>query len=72
MTLEQQLDIFKDFWDVMQDIDEKTWVIDPEKPTRADRMRRCALGTRACTNSTLKGHCTIGHFDSPCPVVGLC
>ncbi|KAF9203380.1 hypothetical protein BGZ49_006500 [Haplosporangium sp. Z 27] len=41
---EKQLEVFKDFWDVMQDIDEKTWVIDPEKPTRADRMRRCALG----------------------------
>ncbi|KAG0357499.1 hypothetical protein BGZ54_000322 [Gamsiella multidivaricata] len=41
---ERWLELFRDFWDVMQDIDEKTWVIDPEKPTRADRMRRCALG----------------------------
>ncbi|KAG0301419.1 hypothetical protein BGZ98_008368 [Dissophora globulifera] len=41
---EKQLEFFKEFWDVMQDIDEHTWVIDPEKPTRADRMRRCALG----------------------------
>ncbi|KAF9180047.1 hypothetical protein BGZ50_006486 [Haplosporangium sp. Z 11] len=40
---EKLLDQFQEFWNVMEDIDEKTWVIDPEKPTRADRMRRCAL-----------------------------
>ncbi|KAF9435420.1 hypothetical protein BGZ76_006325 [Entomortierella beljakovae] len=37
---EKQLELLSDFWDVMQDIDEKSWVIDPEKPTRADRTRR--------------------------------
>ncbi|KAF9957306.1 hypothetical protein BGZ72_001944 [Mortierella alpina] len=41
---EKQLERYREFWDVMQDFDDKTWVIDPEKPTRADRMRRCALG----------------------------
>ncbi|KAG0374144.1 hypothetical protein BGX24_010793 [Mortierella sp. AD032] len=40
---EGQLALFREFWDVMQDFDERTWVIDPEKPTRADKMRRCAL-----------------------------
>ncbi|KAI8351053.1 E3 ubiquitin-protein ligase FANCL-like protein [Mortierella sp. GBAus27b] len=50
---EKQLDIFKDFWDVMQDLDEKTWVIDPEKPTRADRMRRCALGNHCSIQMTI-------------------
>ncbi|KAF9932100.1 hypothetical protein FBU30_008914 [Linnemannia zychae] len=42
---ELQLEVFQAFWDVMQDFDKNTWVIDPEKPTRADKMRRCALGT---------------------------
>ncbi|KAF9573063.1 hypothetical protein EC968_009023 [Mortierella alpina] len=37
---EKQLERYREFWDVMQDFDDKTWVIDPEKPTRADRMRR--------------------------------
>ncbi|KAF9913739.1 hypothetical protein BX616_009682 [Lobosporangium transversale] len=46
---EKQLRDFTDFWDVMQDIDDKTWVVDPEKPTKADCMRRCVLGN----------HCTI-------------
>ncbi|KAF9362995.1 hypothetical protein BGX34_005094 [Mortierella sp. NVP85] len=50
---QMQLDLFKDFWDVMQDIDERTWVIDPEKPTRADRMRRCALGNHCSLQITI-------------------
>ncbi|KAF9423182.1 hypothetical protein BGZ94_008363 [Podila epigama] len=41
---EKKLDLFQDFWNVMQDFDTNTWVIDPEKPTRTDRVRRCALG----------------------------
>ncbi|KAI1315760.1 hypothetical protein EDD11_000363 [Mortierella claussenii] len=50
---EKQLQDFKEFWDVMQDIDEKTWVIDPEQPTRADRMRRCVLGNHCSIQMTV-------------------
>ncbi|KAG0053592.1 hypothetical protein BGZ83_000802 [Gryganskiella cystojenkinii] len=50
---EKQLEIFRPFWDVMQDFDENTWVIDPEKPTRADCMRRCALGNHCSIQITI-------------------
>ncbi|KAF9939158.1 hypothetical protein BGZ65_011309 [Modicella reniformis] len=50
---EKQLEFFNEFWDVMQDIGENTWVIDPENPTRADRMRRCALGNHCSIQITI-------------------
>ncbi|KAG0292926.1 hypothetical protein BGZ96_003506 [Linnemannia gamsii] len=50
---EAQLALFQEFWDVMQDFDERTWVIDPEKPTRADKMRRCALGNHCSIQITV-------------------
>ncbi|XP_065785316.1 E3 ubiquitin-protein ligase FANCL isoform X2 [Muntiacus reevesi] len=33
----------KTFWDVMDEIDEKTWVLEPEKPTRSATARRIVL-----------------------------
>ncbi|KAA0717980.1 E3 ubiquitin-protein ligase FANCL [Triplophysa tibetana] len=33
-----------EFWSVMDEIDEQTWVLEPEKPTKADSMRRIAVG----------------------------
>ncbi|KFH72826.1 hypothetical protein MVEG_00051 [Podila verticillata NRRL 6337] len=50
---EKKLALFQDFWDVMQDFDDKTWVIDPEKPTRSDRVRRCALGKHCSIQITV-------------------
>lgn len=38
------LESLKAFWDVMDEIDEKTWVLDPEKPTRSATARRIAVG----------------------------
>lgn len=38
------LESLKTFWDVMDEIDEKTWVLEPEKPTRSATTRRIALG----------------------------
>uniref|UniRef100_A0A8C0TT60 FA complementation group L n=2 Tax=Canis lupus familiaris TaxID=9615 RepID=A0A8C0TT60_CANLF len=37
------LESLKAFWDVMDEIDEKTWVLEPEKPTRSATTRRIAL-----------------------------
>uniref|UniRef100_A0A452UYB3 FA complementation group L n=1 Tax=Ursus maritimus TaxID=29073 RepID=A0A452UYB3_URSMA len=37
------LESLKAFWDVMDEIDEKTWVLEPEKPTRSATARRIAL-----------------------------
>ncbi|XP_068183580.1 E3 ubiquitin-protein ligase FANCL isoform X2 [Antennarius striatus] len=33
------------FWDVLDEIDNKTWILEPEKPSRSDTMRRIAIGT---------------------------
>uniref|UniRef100_A0A2K5EUS6 FA complementation group L n=1 Tax=Aotus nancymaae TaxID=37293 RepID=A0A2K5EUS6_AOTNA len=37
------LESLKAFWDVMDEIDEKTWVLEPEKPPRSATARRIAL-----------------------------
>uniref|UniRef100_A0A8C8ZV25 FA complementation group L n=1 Tax=Prolemur simus TaxID=1328070 RepID=A0A8C8ZV25_PROSS len=37
------LESLKAFWDVMDEIDEKTWVLEPQKPTRSATARRIAL-----------------------------
>lgn len=45
------LESLKTFWDVMDEIDEKTWVLEPEKPPRSATARRIVLGReggRAC------------------------
>uniref|UniRef100_A0A4X1W699 FA complementation group L n=2 Tax=Sus scrofa TaxID=9823 RepID=A0A4X1W699_PIG len=39
----EALESLKAFWDVMDEIDEKTWVLEPEKPTRSATARRIAL-----------------------------
>ncbi|XP_007936206.2 E3 ubiquitin-protein ligase FANCL [Orycteropus afer afer] len=44
------LDSLKAFWDVMDEIDEKTWVLEPEKPTRSATARRIALGNNTSIN----------------------
>lgn len=33
------------FWDILDEIDRKTWILEPEKPCRSDTMRRIAIGT---------------------------
>ncbi|XP_014694800.1 E3 ubiquitin-protein ligase FANCL isoform X2 [Equus asinus] len=44
------LESLKTFWDVMDEIDEKTWVLEPEKPTRSATARRIVLGNNASIN----------------------
>ncbi|XP_030628298.1 E3 ubiquitin-protein ligase FANCL [Chanos chanos] len=38
------LEALSEFWSVLDEIDQQTWVLEPEKPTRADTMRRIAIG----------------------------
>uniref|UniRef100_A0A3Q2PJ02 Uncharacterized protein n=1 Tax=Fundulus heteroclitus TaxID=8078 RepID=A0A3Q2PJ02_FUNHE len=38
------LESLTDFWDVLDEIDKKTWVLEPERPSRLDTMRRIAIG----------------------------
>ncbi|XP_029401083.1 E3 ubiquitin-protein ligase FANCL isoform X2 [Mus pahari] len=44
------LETLKVFWDVMDEIDEKTWVLEPEKPPRSVTARRIALGKNVSIN----------------------
>ncbi|XP_029449595.1 E3 ubiquitin-protein ligase FANCL isoform X2 [Rhinatrema bivittatum] len=44
------LESMKEFWDVMDEIDEKTWVLEPEKPTRNATTRRIAVGNNVSIN----------------------
>ncbi|KAJ6667071.1 hypothetical protein lerEdw1_019075 [Lerista edwardsae] len=37
------LESLKEFWNALDEIDEKTWVLEPEKPTRSATLRRIAL-----------------------------
>ncbi|XP_046847833.1 E3 ubiquitin-protein ligase FANCL-like isoform X2 [Xenia sp. Carnegie-2017] len=41
------IDKYQEFWNVMDEIDEKCWVLEPENPKRADTFRRIALGSNA-------------------------
>ncbi|XP_044069914.1 E3 ubiquitin-protein ligase FANCL isoform X2 [Siniperca chuatsi] len=38
------LESLTEFWDVLDEIDSKTWILEPEKPSRSDTMRRIAIG----------------------------
>ncbi|XP_048864116.1 E3 ubiquitin-protein ligase FANCL [Brienomyrus brachyistius] len=38
------LESLEKFWAMMDEIDEKTWILEPEKPTRGDTMRRIVIG----------------------------
>ncbi|XP_030776806.1 E3 ubiquitin-protein ligase FANCL isoform X5 [Rhinopithecus roxellana] len=44
------IESLKAFWDVMDEIDEKTWVLEPEKPPRCATARRIALGNNVSIN----------------------
>uniref|UniRef100_UPI00398EACA1 E3 ubiquitin-protein ligase FANCL isoform X3 n=1 Tax=Pristiophorus japonicus TaxID=55135 RepID=UPI00398EACA1 len=44
------LDLLKEFWDIMDEIDEKTWVLEPEKPARSATTRRIAIGNNVSIN----------------------
>ncbi|XP_039385762.1 E3 ubiquitin-protein ligase FANCL isoform X2 [Mauremys reevesii] len=44
------LESLKEFWNAMDEIDEKTWVLEPENPTRSATMRRIAVGNNVSIN----------------------
>ena len=46
--------LYADLWNVLDEIDEKTWVLEPEWPTRSSVMRRIAFGT--CSACVLRLH----------------
>lgn len=52
-----------EFWAVMDEIDEHTWVLEPEKPSRADTMRRIAIG-KLLQSSTVCGLINLPHITA--------
>ncbi|XP_026046445.1 E3 ubiquitin-protein ligase FANCL [Astatotilapia calliptera] len=38
------LESLSEFWDVLDEIDSKTWILEPEKPCHSDTTRRIAIG----------------------------
>uniref|UniRef100_A0A8C3LA20 E3 ubiquitin-protein ligase FANCL n=1 Tax=Chrysolophus pictus TaxID=9089 RepID=A0A8C3LA20_CHRPC len=44
------LESLKEFWDTMDEIDEKTWVLEPENPARCATSRRIAIGSNVSVN----------------------
>ncbi|XP_068731305.1 E3 ubiquitin-protein ligase FANCL-like isoform X2 [Montipora capricornis] len=38
---------FEDFWDMLDEIDHKTWILEPDQPRRSCTSRRIALGNNA-------------------------
>ncbi|XP_016892727.1 E3 ubiquitin-protein ligase FANCL isoform X2 [Cynoglossus semilaevis] len=41
------LESLTEFWEILDEIDLNTWVLEPEKPSRSDTMRRIAIGSNA-------------------------
>lgn len=46
------LESLSEFWDVLDQIDSNTWILEPEKPSRSDTMRRIAIGMKEHTLCT--------------------
>ncbi|KAK3090809.1 hypothetical protein FSP39_014840, partial [Pinctada imbricata] len=44
---EQAIDLYQDFWDMMAEIDTKTWVLEPDNPMFGATERRIAVNTTA-------------------------
>ncbi|KAG7229915.1 hypothetical protein INR49_009633 [Caranx melampygus] len=38
------LESLTEFWDILDEIDSKTWILEPERPSRSDTMRRITIG----------------------------
>ncbi|XP_052273732.1 E3 ubiquitin-protein ligase FANCL-like isoform X2 [Dreissena polymorpha] len=50
---EVSVDTFQDFWNKMAEIDAKTWVLEPEKPTHAAKHRRIAINPSVSVQITV-------------------
>ena len=57
------LDSLAEFWEVLDEIDRRTWVLEPERPSRADTVRRIAIGNRTQARAHARTHThTHTHF----------
>ena len=57
----------QEFWDVMDELDYNTWVLEPEKPTRCATNRRIALGEKVSMLASGSQQCKDWyHYCPPC------
>ncbi|CAJ0745839.1 15513_t:CDS:2 [Entrophospora sp. SA101] len=42
--LNEEIEKFQEFWSMLDDVDQNTWILEPDKPKRNDLIRRIALG----------------------------
>ncbi|XP_063242792.1 E3 ubiquitin-protein ligase FANCL-like [Bacillus rossius redtenbacheri] len=56
-TFKDTVRALSDFWDVMDEIDKKCWVILPEEPKLSDTFRRIALGQHVSLEVSLDPSC---------------
>ncbi len=52
--VERQLELYQDFWDVMDDWDTNTWVLEPDYPSRSATFRRIAIGSHCSLHVSIK------------------
>ena len=46
MEFSKELNKYQLFWDIVDELDHKTHVLEPEAPTRASNTRRIFIGTK--------------------------
>lgn len=52
-SFKSKLEIYQLFWDNMDDIDNNTWVIEPENPLPSDIIRRISIGNNGSIQITV-------------------
>jgi len=53
---EASIGCYQEFWNSMQELDSKCWILEPEKPNFADTYRRIALGQNLSVQITVNCH----------------
>ena len=60
MEFSKELDKYQLFWDMIDELDHKTHVLEPEAPTRASNTRRIFIGTKLSYTEI----CWLEHLDN--------
>ncbi|CAH1770244.1 4442_t:CDS:2, partial [Entrophospora sp. SA101] len=58
-----EIEKFQEFWSMLDDIDQNTWILEPDKPKRNDLIRRIALADYEIEC----GICYTYHLESSIP-----
>ncbi|CAJ0639119.1 10746_t:CDS:2 [Entrophospora sp. SA101] len=61
--LNEEIEKFQEFWSMLDDVDQNTWILEPDKPKRNDLIRRIALADYEIEC----GICYTYHLESSIP-----